>query len=167
MSNQNVFRGADAALVLAVDDSESQEGASGESVIEDYELSSVVGKLKNVSLQAVSEISPYHEIGKRYASELRPGNIDIFGSAERAHINGAMIRLLLGEGANSPAPQGVLPQPSFNLVLTLTDPRQPEVTTTLTAFGVKFSTWNFNLSQDDFVMEKVEFRALRLASADV
>lgn len=167
MSNQNVFRGSDAALVLAVDDSESLEGTSAQSVIEDYELASVVGKLKNVSLSAESELTPYHEIGKRYASELRPGNIDIYGSAERAHINGAMIRLLLGEAANSPAPQGSIVQPSFNLVLTLTDPRQPDSTTTLTAFGVKFSTWNFNLAEDDFVMEKVEFRALRLASADI
>jgi hypothetical protein len=167
MSNQNVFRGSDAALVLAVDDSESLEGTGAQSIIEEYELASVVGKLKNVSLRAESELVPYHEIGKRYPSELRPGNIDIYGSAERAHINGAMIRLLLGEGASSPAPQGSIVQPAFNLVLTLTDPRQPDVTTTLTAFGVKFASWNFNLLENDFVMEQVKFRALRLASADV
>jgi hypothetical protein len=164
MSNQNVFRGNDGALVMAVDDTESAEGVSAQSIIENYELSSVVGRLKNVTLRAVSELKSYHEIGKRYASELRPGNIEIFGSADRAHINGALIRLLLGEGADSPAPQSVIAQPAFNLVFTLTNPRQPEVKTTMTAFGVKFSTWNYTAAQDDFVMETVEFRALRLSS---
>jgi hypothetical protein len=166
MSNQNVFRGNDAALVMAVDDTESVEGKTAQGIIEQYELSNIVGRLKNVTLRAVTELTPYHEIGKRYASELRPGNIDIFGSADRAHINGALIRLLLGDGANSPAPQTTIAQPTFNLVLTLTDPRNTENVTTMTAFGVKFSTWNYTAAQDDFVMEAVEFRALRLANVD-
>jgi hypothetical protein len=166
MANQNVFRGSDAALVMAVDDTESKEGTSAQGIIEKYELSNVVGRLKNVTLKAVSELTPYHEIGKRYASELRPGNINIFGSADRAHINGALIRLLLGDGADSPAPQTAIAQPAFNLVFTLTDPRKPENKTTMTAFGVKFSTWNYSAAQDDFIMETVEFRALRLSSAD-
>ena len=76
------------------------------------------------------------------------------------------VTMLLGDGANSPAPTSAIAQPSFNLVLTLTDPRQPENTTTITAFGVKFSTWNYTAAQDDFVMESVEFRALRLSSTD-
>ena len=45
MSNQNVFRGNDAALVIAVDDTESLEGNAAQGIIEEYELSNVVGRL--------------------------------------------------------------------------------------------------------------------------
>lgn len=166
MPNVNVYRGSDATLVLAVDDNAVEEGKLADALIGEYELSSVVGRLQNVQLVVQNDLRPYHELGKRFASELRPGNINISGSATRAHINGAMLRLLLGEGAKSPPPTGTLAQPSFNIVINLKNPALPGNTTTLTVFGVKFDTWSFTLPEDDFIMEQVTFRALRLGSEE-
>jgi hypothetical protein len=164
MPNVNVYRGSDATLVLAVDDNSIEEGALADGLISEYELSSVVGRLQNVQITVQNDVRPYYEISKRFASELRPGNISISGSATRAHINGAMLRLLLGEGAKSPPPTGSVVQPSFNIVINLQNPAIPDNTNTLTVFGVKFDTWNFSLPEDDFVMEQLTFRALRLST---
>src|SRR5262245_10243123 len=166
MANSNVFRGSDADLVLAVDDSSTVEGGLADALITEYELSTVVGRLQNVQVSVLNEVRPYHEIGKRFATELRPGNINIYGSAERAHINGALLRLLLGEGAQSPAPTGSLPQPAFNMVINLKNPALVENTSKLVLFGVKFESWSFRLPEDDFVMESVTFRAMRISTEE-
>lgn len=166
MPNTNVFRGSDAALVLAVDDGESVEGQLAEALISEYEFSSVVGRLQNVQVQVDNELRPYHEIGKRFATELRPGNINVSGSVGRAHINGALLRLLLGNGATSPPPIGSIPQPSFNMVISLTNPSLPDNSSKITVFGVKFDRWSFGLPEDDFVMEGVTFRALRISAEE-
>ena len=79
----------------------SLEGGLADTLISDYDLSNIVGRLKDVQIDVLNELRPYHEIGKRYATELRPGNIDVTGTARRAHINGAMLKLLLGEAAQS------------------------------------------------------------------
>jgi len=166
MPNTNVFRGSDASLVLAVDDSSTVEGGLADGLINEYEFSNIVGRLKNVEIQVENELRPYHEIGKRFATELRPGNINIHGLAQRAHINGAMIRLLLGEGATSPPPNGAIAQPAFNLVLGLNNPALPDNGTKIVIFGVKFESWNFTLPEDDFVMESVSFRGLRITTEE-
>ncbi len=166
MPNANVFRGSDATLVLAVDDSSTVEGGLADGLISEYELSSIVGRLQNVQVVVENELKPYHEIGKRFATELRPGNIDIVGLAERAHINGALIRLLLGEGAQSPPPTGAIPQPVFNMVINLKNPALPDNSSIITLFGVQFENWSFFLPEDDFVMESVTFRALRISSEE-
>lgn len=167
MANTNVFRGSDASLVLAVDDSEQAEGQLADSLIGEYELSSVVGRLQNVNVKVENELRPYHEIGKRFPTELRPGNINVSGFVERAHINGAMLRLLLGDGATSPPPTAAMPQPSFNIVINLTNPAMPENSSIVTVFGVKFDSWSFGLPEDDFVMEAATFRAIRISAEDV
>lgn len=166
MPNTNVFRGSDADLVLAVDDSSTVEGGLADALITEYELSTVVGRLQNVQVSVQNDVRPYHEIGKRFATELRPGNINIQGSAERAHINGALLRLLLGEGAVSPPPTGSIPQPAFNIVINLKNPATVENTSKIVLFGVKFEGWSFRLPEDDFVMESVTFRAMRIASEE-
>jgi len=166
MPNTNVFRGSDANLVLAVDDNATVEGGLADALINEYELSNIVGRLSNVNILVKNELIPFHEIGKRFATELRPGNINIYGTADRAHINGAMIRLLLGDGAKSPPPQGAIPQPSFNLVLNLKNPALPDNSSTMTLFGVKFEQWSFSLPEDDFVMESVTFRAIRIGTEE-
>lgn len=166
MPNANVFRGSDADLVLAVDDSSTIEGGLADALITEYELSTVVGRLQNVQVSVQNEVKPYHEIGKRFATELRPGNINIQGSAERAHINGALLRLLLGDGAGSPPPTGSMAQPVFNVVINLKNPALADTTSKIVLFGVKFESWSFRLPEDDFVMESVTFRALRIASEE-
>ena len=166
MPNTNVFRGSDATLVLAVDDKESTEGQLADGLIGQYDLASVVGRLQQVRVQVNNDVRPYHELGRRFAAELRPGNIEVTGFAERAHLNGALLRLLRGDGATSPPPQGALAQPTFNMVISLADPAQPGTLIKVVLFGVKFDSWSFRLPEDDFVMESVTFRALRIASEE-
>jgi hypothetical protein len=122
--------------------------------------------LQNVQVRVENELRPYHEIGKRFPTELRPGNINVSGIVERAHINGALIRLLLGDGATSPPPTGTIAQPSFNIVINLTNPAIPDNSSILTVFGVKFESWSFRLPEDDFVMESATFRALRISAEE-
>ena len=166
MPNTNVFRGSDATLVLAVDDKEMEEGRLADGLIGEYDLSSVVGRLQQVRVQVQNDLKPYHELGRRFATELRPGNVNITGFAERAHVNGALLRLLLGDGATSPPPTGAIVQPSFNMVITLSNPAVPDSGSKIVLFGVKFDSWSFSLPEDDFVMEGVTFRALRVASEE-
>ncbi|MBW4443398.1 MAG: hypothetical protein KME10_19635 [Plectolyngbya sp. WJT66-NPBG17] len=166
MPNVNVFQGSDASLVLAVDDKATVEGRLASDLITAYDFSSVVGRLQNVKVQVENVLKPYHELGKRFATELRPGNINVSGFVERAHVNGALIRLLLGEGAKSPPPIGAIAQPTFNIVIRLGNPAYPTNSSTLTVFGVKFESWNFSLPEDDFVMEALTFRALRISSEE-
>ncbi|HAG85245.1 MAG TPA: hypothetical protein DD379_18660 [Cyanobacteria bacterium UBA11162] len=166
MPNTNVFRGSDASLVLAVDNGESVEGNLANTLITEYDFSSVVGRLQNVQVKVENELRAYHELGKRFATELRPGNINVYGFIERAHINGALIRLLLGDGATSPPPTGTIPQPSFNIVITLKNPAWPDNSSKITVFGVKFDTWYFRLPEDEFVMEEITFKAIRISSEE-
>ena len=166
MANNNVFRGSDATLVLAVDDKATEEGKLADGLINEYDFSNIVGRLRNVQVNVHNEVRPYHEIGKRFPSELRPGNVNVSGVAERAHINGALLRLLLGDAANSPPPADPLAQPTFNIVISLKNPALPDNSSKLVLFGVKFENWNFSLPEDDFVMEAVTFRALRIGSEE-
>jgi hypothetical protein len=165
MPNANVFRGSDATLVLAVDDNETQEGALADALIAEYELASVVARLQQVQIKVASSVHPYYEIGRRFATELRPGNINVSGFAQRAHINGALLRLLLGDGAASPPPSEAMPQPTFNMVINLSSSTAVG-SSKLVLFGVKFDSWDFALPEDDFVMEAVTFRALRISSEE-
>ncbi len=166
MPNVNVFRGSDATLVLAVDDKETQEGALADALIGEYDLASVVARLQQVQIKVENDVHPYHEIGKRFATELRPGNINVSGFAQRAHVNGALLRLLLGDGAASPPPSEAMAQPTFNMVINLSNPAAAGSSSKLVLFGVKFDSWNFALPEDDFVMESVSFKALRISSEE-
>ena len=159
----DVFRAIDAALVLGVEDPSSPEGEIADSLVTEYDLSNAVGRLRNVAIAVSSEIKPFYEIGRRYPTHLRPGIIRVSGQAERAHVNGALLRLLLGEGATSPPSGPNFAQPAFNLIASLTDPARPEQNSTVTVFGVKFENWNYTIPGDDFVMESVTFQALRIA----
>jgi hypothetical protein len=123
-----------------------------------------VGRLQQVAVRVDNDVRPYHEIGKRFASELRPGNINISGTAARAHINGALIRLLLGDGAKGP--NDTLAQPTFNMVINLQNPALPATTDKIVLFGVKLDSWSFTLPEDDFVMESISFRAIRIGSEE-
>ncbi len=166
MPNQDIFTGSDATLVLAVDDNTAEEGKIADELLNEYELSSIVGELKEVRVNVQTDLRAYHAIGQRHASQLRTGNITVKGSAERAHINGALIRLLLGQGAATPPPTAGIVQPTFNMVLNLKNPALPENSSKLVLFGVKFDSWSFSLPEDDFVMEEVSFQALRIAQED-
>ncbi len=166
MANTNVYRGSDATLVLAVDDSTSVEGGLADALISEFDFSNMVGRLTNVQIRLENDVRPYHEIGKRFPTELRPGNLNVSGSADRAHINGAMLRLLLGDGAQSPPPAQSIPQPVFNMVVNLKNPAMPTLITKVIVFGVKFDSWSFTVPEDDFVMEGITFRAMRVSAEE-
>lgn len=163
MPNTNVFTGSDATLTLAIDS--TPEGQAAKETIDFYRLSPV-GRATNVEVYVQTDLEQFHEIGKRHAAALRPGNINISGKIGRAYINGALLRLLLGKGALSAREAEPYPQPSFNLMLDLKDPAVPGTSSTITVYGVKFEGWVYTLPEDDFVMESVTFKGLYIAVED-
>jgi hypothetical protein len=159
----DVFRSIDAVLVLAVDDKSTPEGKAADALVSQYALSNAVGRLRNVTVNVTSDLKPFYEIGRRYPTHLRPGVVQTFGTIERAHINGALLKLLLGDGATSPPAAGNFVQPAFNIISTLKDPARPDQQTKVIVFGARFSAWSYNIPADDFVMESVSFQAIRVA----
>ncbi|HKP87325.1 MAG TPA: hypothetical protein VJZ26_14570 [Blastocatellia bacterium] len=159
----DVFRAVDAVLVLAVDDKNAPEGAAADALVSQYGLSNTVGRLRGVTINVTTDVKPFYEIGRRYPTHLRSGVVEIAGAVERAHINGALLRLLLGDGAQSPPKSANFVQPSFNIIATLQDSARPDQQTKVIVFGAKFSSWWYNVPTDDFVMERVTFQALRVA----
>lgn len=162
----DVYRAVDAALILGVDDTSTAEGAAADSLVSEYDLSNSVGRLRDVTLNVSSDVKPFFEIGGRYATHLRPGVVRVTGKADRAYVNGALLRLLLGDGAVSPPSKPNFVQPSFNLVASLADPARPDQFASVNVFGVKFDTWTYRIPAEDFVMEAVSFQALRIAFED-
>lgn len=166
MPNTNVFRGSDATLTLAPTDTTLPEGEAANEVIEFYQLSPV-GRATGVEVYVETELEAYHEIGRRHPAQLRPGNINVSGRIERAFINGALLRLLLGSGAVTERVAEPYAQPSFNMQLMVEDPATPGTTSTITVHGVKLENWAYNLPEDDFIMESVTFKGLFISVADV
>jgi len=162
MANMSVFTGADGSLTLSTP--EGSEGEKAQEVIDAYETITV-GRVNNVTVNVTSDVKAFHEIGQRYATELRPGNINISGSIGRAYVNGAMLKLLLGEAADS-RPAASWAQPTFNITLLLKNAATPAVNNNVTLHGVKLNCWNYNMPEDDFVMESVGFQALYMTVAD-
>jgi hypothetical protein len=152
----NVYRGSDGTISLAVET--GPEGDLAQAINDEYGLTPV-GRVRGVTVNVESDVEPFHELGQRFATELRPGNVNVSGTIERAHVNGALLKLMLGEGANA-RPAGTFPSPSFNLNLRLENPSIPGNTSTVTVMGVKLNSWVYSLPEDDFVMEKVGFKAL-------
>jgi hypothetical protein len=112
-------------------------------------------------------MKPFHELGQRYATELRPGNVNISGTIGRAHINGALLKLMLGEeGAGGSRPGGAFVSPSFNLSLRIENPGFPGNSSTITVHGVKLDAWSYSMPEDDFVLEEVSFKALWISAED-
>jgi hypothetical protein len=159
----DVFRAVDAVLVLGVDDANAPEGAAANALVTQYDLSNAVGRLRNVTVTVSTVLKAFYEIGRRYPTHLRSGVVRISGTAQRAHVNGALLRLLLGDGAVSPPSAANFVQPSFNIVTTLADPARPGQQTRLTIFSAKFDSWAYTLPSEDFVMEGATFQALRVA----
>ena len=165
MANTNVFRGSDATISLAATDPNLPEGATASEIIEEYEISTV-GRAVDVEVFVNTDLKAFHEIGRRHAAQLRPGNINISGKVGRAYINGALLRLLLGKGAQSNRVPEPYEQPSFNITLLLKDPAAPDTSSTLNIHGVKFDDWSYALPEDDFVMESVTFQGLFITVED-
>ena len=76
-----------------------------------------------------------------------------------------MLKLLLGEAADS-RPAASWAQPAFNITLLVQNPAVPGVNNTVTLHDVKIESWVYNMPEDDFVLESINFQALYLTVAD-
>lgn len=162
MANTSVFTGADGSMTLSVP--QGAEGDAAQAVLEPFELLTV-GRVHDVRIEVASDVKPYHEIGQRYATQLRSGNVTITGTIGHAYVNGALLRLLLGEAADS-RPQASWVQPAFNIAVLLENSAAPGVRNTLTLHDAKIDSWVVDVPEDDFVMESVSFQALYLSVGD-
>jgi hypothetical protein len=162
MPNTSVFTGADGSMTLSVPG--GAEGEAAQAVIEANELVSV-GRVQDVRVEVHSEVRAFNEIGQRYATQLRPGNVSVRGTIGRAYINGAMLSLCLGEAASS-RPARSWAQPAFNITLQLANAALPDVRNTITLHDVKIEHWKYDTPEDDFVLESVGFQALYISVAD-
>ena len=89
----NVYRGSDGTISVAV-----ETGPEGDlaAAINDAYGTAPVGRVSGVTVRVTNEVKPFHEIGQRFATELRPGNINVLRTIARAHVNGALLKLMLG-----------------------------------------------------------------------
>lgn len=163
MPNTHVFTGLDGAISVAVE--AGPEGDAAKTVADTYQLTPI-GRATGVTIQVDSDIRPFHELGQRYATELRSGNVDISGTIGRAHVNGALLKLMLGEGGGGSRPAGSFVSPTFNLSLRMENGAFPGNNASVTVHGVKLNGWSFSMPEDDFVMEHVSFRALWIGAED-
>ena len=162
MPNTRVYTGADGSISLSA--AQGVEGEAAETVITAFDTIAV-GRVQNVRVEIHSDVKPYHEIGQRYATELRAGNITIRGTIGRALLNGALLRLLLGEAADG-RPAAGWAQPAFNITLLVESAGQPGTRNTLTLHDVKLEAWTYTIPEDDFVAESITFQALYATVAD-
>ena len=162
-ANTSIFTGADGSLTLSV-----PQGVEGESaqalVIGPYDLIAV-GRVENVQVTVSSEVHAFRELGQRYATQLRAGNVTISGTIGRAYVNGALLKLLLGDAATS-RPAGGFLQPSFNMTLLLENAAAPGNQSTATLHDVKIEDWSYDLPQNGVVREEMRFQALSIDVGD-
>jgi hypothetical protein len=162
--NTNVFTGMDGSITVAADDQSSPEGQVATAVADAFALSPV-GRATGVTVRVTSVVRPFHEVGQRYATELRPGNVNVGGTIGRAHINGALLRLMLGDAATQRL-TGAFVSPTFNLSLQLENPARPGDRSTLVVHGVKIDGFSLDMPEDDFVMSEVSFQGLWVSVQD-
>lgn len=165
MAFTEVYTGANGTLVFQGGD--GPEGQDAQAIVDApaYDLFEV-GRVTGVEVYVETDLEEFHEIGRRHATSLHPGNIHIRGKVGRAYVNGALLYLLLGRGAlpNNTAEPYV--QPALTINVSLENPAIPGNRLILDIYGVKFQNWSFALPEDDFVMENVTFRALRINVRD-
>jgi hypothetical protein len=162
MANSNVFSGEDVVISIALDP--GVEGDKAKQVVDAYHLTPV-GRATGIEVHVNSELKPFHEIGQQYPVSLKAGNVTISGSLGRAYINGALLKLLLGEAATA-RPASTWVQPSFNIAVKFAAAAFPDATSTLFIHGVKFQNWSLIIPENDFVMEKADFMALYITVDD-
>jgi hypothetical protein len=156
-TNTHVYTGADGSISLSPD-GDGSEGAAAATAIAAGALEQV-GRVTGVTVEISSAIRPFHEIGQRYATELRSGNVSVRGRFDRAYLNGALMSLLLGE-ASTQRPRQSWAQPSFIITLLSENAARPGTRSAITLHGVKIEQWNISMPEDDFVMEGATFQAL-------
>ena len=160
MFNTSTYYGTDGALSLS--DADGFEGFATY-----FGEDGAVGRVTNIALSVTTEVRAFHELGSRAPRELRPGNISIGGTVERAYINGALLKLMLGQYGESEEAAG-FKIPSFNMKIILDNLKPPgdPGNSILTVYGVIFDAWQFSLPEDSFVLERLSFKARRISIKD-
>jgi len=160
--NTNVYSGADGTLAFG-----DPTGMDADVFGKYFGETGQVGRVTNVSVAVSTRVKAFHEMGSHAPKEIRAGNIEISGSVERAYINGALLRLMLGKDATDEETPP-LKMPTFNIKLILDNmlPEGDAGNSVLTLYDVIFDSWQFNLPEDDFVLERATFRARRIAVTD-
>jgi len=164
MANNFPLRGSSAVLQLATNTFPGGVLA-GQVFNEEYNIATV-GRVTGVEIRVNTDLEVFHEIGTREPQDVVPGNINISGRVDRAFINGALLRLLMGRLGGAGANEDNFPlelQPIFNMILDMTDIRQAgTIGTKLTVSSVRFDDWAVVVPEDDFIMENVTFKAIRI-----
>jgi hypothetical protein len=160
----NVYTGANGTLTLAPDN--SPEGKDAKTAWGAYSKTPDVGRVTGVAICVTTDLREYYQIGQRHPVSLNPENIAISGEIERAYMNGALLFLMLGRGASKSAVKEPYVQPTFSMTLTLADPAVPANKASIELKGVKFMNWEVSVPEDDFVVEKVKFKALTISVID-
>jgi len=165
MALTDVYTGANGTLFLTGGD--GPEGADATAILDlaAYTIADV-GRVTGVKLRVDTDLGEFHEVGRRHAVSLHPENIYISGEVERAYINGALLYLLLGRGALPNTTNEPYVQPALTMNVSMQDPAIPGKRLILDVYGVQFQNWSFALPEDDFVMENVKFKALRVNVRD-
>ena len=151
-----VYHGADGTISVAVEAGPAGEAAK--KVADTFSLTPV-GRCTGVTIRVTNDVKAFHELGQRFATDIRPGNLNVYGTIQRAYINGALLRLMLGDAADA-RPAASFVGPSFNLSIELKSAADPDNPASVTVMGVQITEWNYGLPDDDFVMENVSVRAL-------
>ena len=162
MYNTRTFYGTDGTLTVA-----NQSAMEPDALTTYLGEGNVVGRVVGVELTVATQVQAFHEVGWRLPRELRAGRIEIAGTIERAYVNGALLRLMLGEYAVTEEATGFT-VPSFDMVVALdnqTPPGEPG-NSSLTIYGAMFDRWKLDLPADDFVLERLSFKAQRIGVAD-
>jgi len=166
MPMTNVYTGANGTLQF-IADTTKPEGAHADAIIGKsmYDLSTV-GRVTGVEVHVNTDLQGYYEVGHRFPVSLHPENIHISGKINRAYVNGALLFLLLGKGANPTQSSEPFPEPVLAMQLTLQDQAVPGNRCEVDLEGVKFENWGFSIPENDFVMENVTFKALNIRVHD-
>ena len=72
MAMTNIYTGANGTLTLANED--TPEGQDASAVITTYEMTTV-GRVTGIEICVQTDLEAFHEIGRRHATSLHPGNI--------------------------------------------------------------------------------------------
>lgn len=166
MALTEVFTGANGTLGIATAGTDSEK-AHFDAISGSYAGLENIGRVTGVDIRVQTDLEEFHEVGKRHAASLHPGNVHVSGRVGRAYVNGAMLYLLMGKSAlaTSTGADGH-PLPQFVLVLNLNDPALPDNTLKVQVFGVRFENWALHVPEDDFVLEDLTFKAKSIAVTD-
>jgi hypothetical protein len=162
MFNTGTFYGTDGILTVS-----DPDGFEADAFAAYFGEGGVVGRVTNVSLSVTIDLKTFHELGSHAPKEIRAGNISIGGTVDRAFINGALLKLMLGQYAQNEE-TAAFKIPSFNMKVSL-DNLKPEGDAgngVLTVYGVIFNSWQFNLPENDFVLENLSFKGKRITTED-